>query len=133
MVDESEHDVAGPRGVSFFPPTCRVALLEMFYFALIVLEAANLAFAIDVISQKFEICMVSLTESSLAILRKALQGRVNPWRFRSKHSFSFQGEGMVESGANYRFQSCYFRFKGVDSADHSSNINILKIVDVRIA
>ena len=39
--------------------------------------------------------MVSLTECSSAILNKALQGGVNPWQLRSKHSFNFQSEDMV--------------------------------------
>ena len=39
--------------------------------------------------------MVSLTECSSAILNKALQGGVNLWQLRGKHSFNFQSEDMV--------------------------------------
>ena len=60
MVDGTGHVVSGCRGTSdptqslaFFPPACRVALLEVLYFVLIVLGAADLAFPIDVSSQKF--------------------------------------------------------------------------------
>ena len=116
---------ANPRRVSdlksldFFPPACRVALLEVLYFALIVLGAANLAFAIDEISQTFEHYMFSLAECSLANPNKALQGGVNPLQPRSKHSFSLQGEDMVEFLANHRFHSCYFLFTGVLLKAHS--------------